>query len=121
MKLLNLHTNQMVAEEVKGAYAFVKRLKGLMFTKQIPENFALHIAPCPSIHTFFMKYPIDVLYLNNRHEIVGMEEEVAPGKFGKRFRGTRSVVELPSGKIKTSNVKVGQILAFVEDIDKQVS
>ncbi|MCI2257073.1 DUF192 domain-containing protein [Domibacillus sp. PGB-M46] len=114
IKLLNLQTKQVIAKEVKVAYRFWSRFKGLMLTKNMPDNLALHISPCPSIHTFFMRYPIDVLYLNNRKEIVGTEESLVPGKIGKRFSKTESVIELPAGRIKDTSTTVGQTVAFIE-------
>jgi uncharacterized membrane protein (UPF0127 family) len=112
--LLNLSTKQVIAEEVIAAYTFWKRFKGLMLTKSMPENFALHLSPCPSIHTFLMRYNIDVLYLNDRNEIVGLEENLEPGKTGKRFPEAVSVIELPAGKIKDTSTAAGQTVAFVE-------
>lgn len=114
MKLLNPQTDQIIAEEVKVAYSFWARFKGLMLTKSMPGHLALHISPCPSIHTFFMRYPIDVLYLNKKKEIVGMEEGLVPGKIGKRFSKAESVIELPAGRIKDTSMTVGQTVAFVE-------
>lgn len=112
--LLNLVTKQVIAEDVKPAYTFWKRFKGLMLTRSMPENMALHLWPCPSIHTFFMRYNIDVLYLNDRNKIVGLEENLEPGKTGKRFPEAVSVIELPAGKIKHTSTAAGQAVAFVE-------
>ncbi|WP_240473332.1 DUF192 domain-containing protein [Salsuginibacillus kocurii] len=108
----------MVAWKVEEAYTFRKRLKGLMFTKQLPERSALHISPCPSIHTFFMNYAIDVLYLNDQNEIVGAEEHLRPGKIGQRVSGARSVIELPAGTINSLSLETGQSLAFVSEINQ---
>ncbi|MGJ9384762.1 DUF192 domain-containing protein [Salipaludibacillus sp. CF4.18] len=104
-----------------GAYRFWSRFKGLMLTKSIPEHFAMHICPCPSIHTFFMRFTIDVLYLNDQREIVGLEENLAPGKIGKRFSNARSVVELPAGTISTTSIEVGQTVAFSHGKQEHVS
>jgi uncharacterized membrane protein (UPF0127 family) len=112
--LLNLDTKQVIAEDVKPAYTFWKRFKGLMLTKSMPENLALHLSPCSGIHTFLMRYNIDVIYLNDRNEIVGLEESLAPGKTGKRFPEAVSVIELPAGKIKDTSTAAGQAVAFVE-------
>jgi uncharacterized membrane protein (UPF0127 family) len=118
MKLLNLDTNQVIAEQVKEAHTFWTRFKGLMLTNSMPDNLALHISPCPSIHTFFMRYGIDVLYVNDKNQIVGLEENLAPGKTGKRFSKVLSVIELPAGKIKTTSTAVGQTVAFVMEKSK---
>ncbi|WP_083465485.1 DUF192 domain-containing protein [Thalassobacillus sp. C254] len=115
MKVIDRHTRQVIANEGKEASTFWKRFKGLMFTKSIPDHFALHITPCPSIHTFFMKYPIDVIYLNHNKEVIGMEENLKPGRVGKRVPGARSVLELPAGRIRKTAVTKGQSLVLVRD------
>ena len=75
------------------ANTYFKRLKGLMFTKELPDQSALHIVPCNEIHTFNMKYSIDVLYLDRNNNILHIEEEMQPGKIGKRVNNAVSVVE----------------------------
>ncbi|GGD00129.1 hypothetical protein GCM10007216_33580 [Thalassobacillus devorans] len=115
MAVINLDTNQLIAENVTRADKFWLRFKGLMGRKSIPDDFALHIIPCPSIHTFFMKFPIDVLYLDQSNRVIGIEENLQPGKVGKRFSGGHSVIELPARKIAQTEVAVGQTVTFVEE------
>jgi uncharacterized protein len=120
MKLINVSTNQVIAENVYAAYRFWQRFKGLMLTSSMPDHTALHLVPCSSIHTFFMKYRIDILYLNKKNVIVGIEEKLKPGKLGKSFRNVSSVIELPAGKVGSTSVRVGQVVAFVECNKEQV-
>lgn len=121
LQVIDRQSNQLIIKDLKTAYTFWSRLKGLMLTDSISDNYGLHIAPCSSIHTFFMKYCIDVIYLNEHKEIIGMEENLSPGKLGKRFSGARSVIELPAGGIKKVSITVGQTLAFVDGEREQVS
>jgi len=114
MLLVNKTTNSVVSENIMVANTFFKRLKGLMLTKELPEQDALHIIPCNEIHTFFMNYSIDVLYLDKDKRIVHMDEEMEPGKIGKKVKNAISVVELPGGKVKTANLKIGQSVEFVQ-------
>lgn len=108
MKLINKTTNEVISENLMTADSFLKRLKGLMFTKELPEQDALHIIPCNEIHMFFMNYSIDVLYLDREKKIVHMDEGMQPGKIGKKVKNAVSVVELPNGWIKTKSIKIGQ-------------
>lgn len=114
MAILNLDTGRMLAWEVREARSFGKRLKGLMFTSRFPSGCALHLTPCHSIHTFFMKFPIDVIYLDVNREIVGIEQRLPPGTVGKRFKHAVSVVELPAGTVEQTGTKVGQAVSFQE-------
>jgi hypothetical protein len=113
LRLINKTSNIIISENVMVANTYFKRLKGLMFTKELSNQSALHIIPCNEIHTFNMRYSIDVLYLDKNNNILAIEEEMKPGKIGKRVNNAQSVVELPSGKVKRVNVKTGQEVAFL--------
>ncbi|WP_228547534.1 DUF192 domain-containing protein [Filobacillus milosensis] len=115
MILHNLSTDQAIADSIKPAYTFSRRLKGLMFTKQLDSGCGLHILPCQSVHTHFMRYPIDVVYVNQDLVVVDIDENLPPGKFGKRRRDARSVLELPTGTIATSDLQIGHQLSFEKE------
>jgi len=112
MKLINLNTEQIIAEQVRTADRFFARLRGLMFTSKLGSGCALHLKPCRSIHTFFMNYPIDVLYVNEQGIVIGLEENVPPGRIGKYYPDADSVIELPAGKIHETMTKIGHQVAF---------
>lgn len=112
MIMANQDNGELIASDTRTAYSFFKRLRGLLFTEELPDGCAMHIQPCSSIHTFFMNYAIDVLYLDQHGMIVGMEEHLQPGKTGKRWPQVASVVELPIGKIKKSHTKLGHTIEF---------
>ncbi|MFA9556304.1 DUF192 domain-containing protein [Evansella sp. AB-rgal1] len=114
LKLVNLGNDRVIAANVNQAYSFFKRLKGLMFTKKLPIGDGLHIKPCPSVHTYFMNYAIDILYINKDNQVVAIDEALAPGKVGKRYKGAHSVVELSAGTVKRSETKVGQKMKFIK-------
>jgi hypothetical protein len=113
LKLINKTSNTIISENVMVANTYFKRLKGLMFTKELPDQSALHIVPCSEIHTFNMRYSIDVLYLDRNNNILAIDEEMQPGKIGKSVKNAVSVVELPRGKVKRGSVKIGQALVFI--------
>ena len=114
MKLINLDNESVIANKIHRAESFWNRFKGLMFTDSLPADCGLHIRPCRSIHTFFMKYSIDVLHLDSRHQVVGLEENLQPGKVGKVIPNTTEIIELPSGTIQETKTKVGHRLQFIE-------
>jgi uncharacterized membrane protein (UPF0127 family) len=59
-----------------------------------------------------MRYPIDVLYLSEDYEIVGMDETMKPATVGKYQRRAVSVLELPAGTIKATETKIGHYLTI---------
>lgn len=113
MILINKTSNAIISENLQIADTYFKRLKGLMFTKELPLQNALQIIPCSEIHTFFMNYSIDVLYLDVNNNIISIDENLQPRKIRKKVKNAVSVIELPKGKIKKSNIKVGQTVQFL--------
>jgi uncharacterized membrane protein (UPF0127 family) len=112
MRLVKAGNGNIVAEEVTRAYTFFRRLKGLMFTKSLPTGFCLHIRPCRSVHTFFMRYTIDILYLDAKNNIIGAEANLKPGKLGASYPNSVSVIELPEGTIQQKDIRIGQAVRF---------
>lgn len=88
------------------------RFRGLMLTERLPEGEALVIEPCNSIHMFFMRYPIDVIFTSREHEVVGVVESIRPWRMTRFFRGARAAVELPAGTVQRSQTVRGDRLAF---------
>jgi uncharacterized membrane protein (UPF0127 family) len=112
MRLVYAGNGNILADEVLNAYTFFRRLKGLMFTKSLPSGCCLHIRPCRSVHTFFMKYAIDILFLDAHDNIVGVEVSLKPGKLGSFHKNTASVIELPEGTILENRIQIGKAVRF---------
>ena len=90
--------------DIKIADTSFLRIKGLMFRKEINEG--LLIKPCNSIHTFFMRKNIDVLYLDKRGEIIKIVHAMKPWKVGPLVLKAKAVIELPENTIKEMNIKL---------------
>ncbi|MCY6371175.1 DUF192 domain-containing protein [Clostridium ganghwense] len=113
MLLKNKTNNNIIVQNVIVANSFFKRLRGLMFTKELSPQSGLYISPCSGIHTYFMNYTIDVLYLDINNTILAIDENMTPGRVGKFRKSSVAVVELTSGKVKETQTKVGQVVEFV--------
>jgi uncharacterized protein len=107
-QVLNDSRNEVIATSVEVATSFMSRGKGLMFRKSFPDGSALVIDPCTSIHMFWMRFPLDVLYLNREDEVVRVQHGIKPWRVGPiRTRGAAYVIELPAGTIAKSGTEVG--------------
>lgn len=111
--LKNKSNNSMISQDLMVADSFFKRLKGLMFTKELLPESALYIYPCSGIHTYFMNYNIDVLYLDINNIILAIDEDMKPGKIGKYVKNAVGVIELPGGRARETQTKVGQAVQVI--------
>jgi uncharacterized protein len=112
MELTIRETGAKLGSRIEGAYTFASRFRGLMLKPPLPDGHGLHIAPCGSVHAFFMRGAIDVLFLGSDGIIVGIQHELQPRKMGWAPKGTCSVVELPPGTLRRSRVCIGQTAVF---------
>jgi hypothetical protein len=86
------------------------RLLGLLVHPPLREGEALWLDPCGGIHTWGMRYPIDVLFLDRELRVLRVARNIRPWRMALAPRGTRSVVELPPGG--AANVVEGERLVL---------
>ena len=97
------------------ANRFVLRLRGLI-GREINDFKGLMLTPCNQIHTFFMNYPIDAVFLSDENIILHIEENMAPNKIGKKIKNAKKVVELKSGISKQLGLGIGNKINIEETL-----
>jgi uncharacterized membrane protein (UPF0127 family) len=85
------------------------RLRGLAWRREPPDGWALLIPRCRSVHTFGMRFPIDVVFLDADQVVVAIEPCLAPWKTAGK-RGAKAVVELAAGECERRGLQVGDRL-----------
>lgn len=110
MKVYNSSKNNLIADDVKIAQNFFTRSFGLLLRKSLSENEGLIIKPCCSIHTFFMKFNIDVLFVNKQNQIVALYENVKPRRILPIHLNSFYVIELASSSISAKNIEKGDLI-----------
>ena len=106
---LERQDGRVVCEHLLVAARPLRRLRGLLGRRSLPEDEGILLRPAGSIHTFFMRFPIDVVFLDREGVVVGIEPSLAPWRTAGR-RGAKSVVELASGECERRGVSVGDRL-----------
>jgi uncharacterized membrane protein (UPF0127 family) len=112
MQIANLTRGSTLATHARRADSFAARAQGLMMTPPLPSEGGLVIEPCNSIHMFFMRYPLDIIFLSKDGEVVFMYRGIKPWRMGRMVRGARLAIELPEGAIDRSGTQVGDRIAM---------
>lgn len=107
MEVYNVTRDVVLAQDVEVAFDFWKRFKGLLGRRSFPVGAGLLLKPCNSVHSCFMKFSFDVLFLNEEMEVVHIIESMPPFRFSPIIREARSVLELPAGVACLSGSRVG--------------
>ncbi|MFZ5752692.1 MAG: DUF192 domain-containing protein [Bacillota bacterium] len=113
MKLINCTTGEVLADQVKVAEDFLSRLIGLMGRRTMADGAALVLRPCRYVHTFFMRFNIDLVFLDRRGVVVHLVRDMAPFKISPVVRRSILVVELPGGTVRI-RLRPGDILKMAE-------
>jgi len=112
MQVINLDTGGELVHELTVAATVFSRAMGLLGRTSLPQGEGLLIRPCNGIHSFFMKFPIDVIFLDGDNRVIATLEDLQPQRVTRlRFR-CRSVLELPAGTIRQSNTAIGNQVAI---------
>ena len=107
MRACNSRNGKELSNNVTVADSLLKRMKGLLGKSELPAGEALWIKPCMSIHTFFMKFPIDVIFLDKRNSVIAVMKNMQPNRMTRLYPKAASVLELPAGIIETTATEVG--------------
>jgi len=100
---------EVVCERCVVAATALTRLKGLLGRSGLEPGEGLLLRPASSIHTFFMRFPIDVVFLDRELEVRKVVPELGPWR-AAFARGARSAVELPAGEAARRGVVAGERL-----------
>ena len=110
--LFNKSKGHSLALEAQIADNFFLRLKGLMFRKTIVPEAALIFYHTSSMHTFFMRFPLDVVFLNKKMQVIKFYEVLKPARVVFCF-SAYLFVELPPGKISQKGLEIGDVLELI--------
>jgi len=100
-----------LGDAIDMADSSAKRRTGLLKHERLPPGEGLWIVPCESVHTFFMKFAIDLVYLDRQKKVRKVRSAVPPWRASVCL-SAHSILELPAGTIVQSGTAVGDELAF---------
>ena len=112
VQVFNVSKAIIIAEQAKLASSLGQRLKGLLGCNSLSDNEAMILKPCNSIHTFFMRFPIDVLFLDRNMRIIRVIENMQPFRMCHIVWGSKLTIELPAGKISQTNTQLSDTIEF---------
>jgi hypothetical protein len=107
----NQTRNTVLAHAAEVADTSAKRRTGLLKHEKLEPGEGLWIVPCESVHTFFMKFPIDLVYLDRHHKVRKVSNAVRPWRLSACLLA-HSVLELPAATVKQSGTQVGDQLVI---------
>jgi uncharacterized membrane protein (UPF0127 family) len=116
LRVRNLTRGVALGEQVEVARGTVARGLGLMGRRGWPRSDGLLLERCNSVHTFFMRMPIDVVFLDGEGTVLRVASAVRPWRVGPVAWRARRALELPAGVLAESATAPGDRLSFEEPV-----
>jgi uncharacterized protein len=105
----NQTRNTVLGRAIDVADTSAKRRTGLLKHEKLDADGGLWIVPCESVHTFFMKFPIDLVYVDKHHKVRKVRHAVPPWRMSACLTA-HSVIELPAGTVAETGTQAGDEL-----------
>jgi uncharacterized membrane protein (UPF0127 family) len=102
-----INASFMLAHKAKLADSFMSRLFGLIGKRTFNSGEGLLLTPCNSIHSFFMDFKIDVLFLDKSQQVIFLLEGMPPNRISPVIKNSLWVIELPEGIIASTGIRIG--------------
>jgi len=113
MRIINLTKNTLLADEAKMANTFFTRLIGLLNRNSLRKGEALILTPSNCIHSFFMRFTIDVLFLDKTGRVIAALPAFKPFRLSPIYFNSCTTVELPENTLKLSQTQPGDIIKII--------
>ena len=112
MRVINQTRNVPLITQGRLADSFWLRLRGLLGATSLQQEEGLILVGEKSIHTLFMKFPIDVLYVDKNYNVIRIDTYMAPYRLGPFVPRSAYVLEMPTGTVTSTATEVGDQLIF---------
>ena len=109
MKIQISYGDKILSKDILIAESMLDRLIGLMFREKIIGAEGLLINPCRSIHTFFMRYSLDIVFLSSDNRIIKIIRDMKPWRMTWIYFRANKTLELPAGKFP-ADLREGDLL-----------
>src|SRR5215831_19039385 len=96
LRLVHPRTGRVLVERLRVPSSFVGRGLGLMFRRTLPAGEGMWITPCNGIHMFFVRFPIDAVFVDRRLRVVRVRAGLRPWRVVPLVLRAHSVLELPA-------------------------
>ena len=121
MRITNRTRNTLMGERVTLASTWISRLRGYIGRAEPKPGEGLLLLRCDAIHTHWMSFALDVLFLDDRGKVLVVHRSFHPWSRTKRVPGARYVLEIPIGTVDASGTQVGDELTWRDPVPHSLS
>lgn len=114
-KAMNITKNKLIGDKIKLANNVFTRTIGLLSRANLSSGEGLLIVPCKSIHSIFMRFRFDAVFLDKEGRVVHIIKEMKAFRASKYIRKAKKVLELPAGTVIKAQIELGDTIQFTKN------
>lgn len=113
MKAIIFKSKHILVGNLKVADSIFLRLIGLLGKSSLNEDSGLWLKPCKGVHTFGMKFCIDVVILDRANTVIDLISELKPNRFTALYPGAATILEIPAKRAAESALAKGDVIEMI--------
>ena len=113
MVIINQTRNAVLGKEVSVAHRIFPRIRGLLGRRNFRTGEAIILKPCNSIHTFFMRFPIDCLFVDKNYRVIKALSNIRSFRITRIYWLSNFAVELPAGTLEFTHTQENDMLTII--------
>jgi len=113
VKVMNISKGQVIADKAEIANTFPRRLIGLLNRRSLAKGEALILTPSNSIHSLFMRFTIDVIFLDKNSKVVGAIPSFRPFRISLIYFNSYLTIELPEHTLELTQTQPGDTIQII--------
>ena len=110
-----------IADRVLLADTSESRRKGLLKRSSLDHGEGLYITPCEWLHTFRMRFNIDVAFLSSTGHVIALHHGLKPNRLSRLVWRAAGALELPEGTLRATNTERGDLVQLVHTVKSSVA
>jgi uncharacterized membrane protein (UPF0127 family) len=115
LRVTNRTRGTVLGSDIVVADTWWSRLRGFLARPRPEAGEGILLSPCRAVHMWGMRYPLDVIFLDNSGDIVAVEEELRPWRTSSMVPEARYVLEVPAGTVRATGTSVGDRCAWTRN------
>jgi uncharacterized protein len=112
VRVVNESRQRVLGNRIRLAHSLAARMRGFLFRRPPVAGEGLFLAPCKGVHTYWMRFPLDVLLIDGSGKVIGAHPGLPPGTRTPIYRSAHFALELPTGAINATGTTLGDRLTW---------
>ncbi len=113
VRIINRTRGTVLGSRIRVAYTFWSRMRGYLGRPSPAEGEGMLLVPCNSVHTYGMRFPLDLIFLDDSGRVLRSIPRVRPWEKPKRVTSAHYVLEVPAGTIEATETTTGDELTWL--------